>query len=326
MKRYLNYLYLTVLFLSCCVSLAQAQVKVEARLDRGTMLIGEQTTLHLSVRFAAKDTVGFPILADSIAGKVQILNISKPDTSFDKNDLNVETIQRSYLITSFDTGQYVIPQYAFRTKSGILKTDELVLTIKSVAVDTTKGIYDIKQPFQVKYGFFDWLRDNWKLTLAGLVAVLAIVGVIIYLLKRPKKQVAVVQEVKVIMPPDIEAIDKLNALRDQKLWQQDRIKEYHSELTEVMRDYLEKRYGIKAHEQTSDEIFASLRYMDIDEASRAQLKQILLLADLAKFAKQKPLPAENEQSMENAISFVLKTKKQVQLKPNSGEGSGNGVV
>jgi len=320
MKRYFNYLALTILFLACCKLQSHAQVKAEAKLDKAIMPIGDQTVLHLSIRFPAKDTVGFPLLADSIAGKVQIVNIGKPDTSFDKNDLNTETIERTYTLTSFDTGQYVIPQYAFRTKGGIVKTDELVLTIKSVAVDTTKGIYDIKQPFQVKYSFMDWLRDNWKWVVAGLVAILAIVGVIIYLRKRPKKQVQVVEK-KVIIPPDVEAINKLNTIREEKLWQRDQVKEYHSELTDVIRQYLEKRYGIKAHEQTSDEIFTSLRYMDIDEASRGKLRQVLLLADLAKFAKQKPLPAENEQSIENAIAFVMGTKKQVQLNQDKGEGN-----
>jgi len=321
MKRYFNYLLITISFLICCVCQSYAQIKAEAKLDKATMLIGDQTTLHLSIRFPAKDTVGFPLLADSIAGKVQIVTIGKPDTSFDKSDINTETINRDYTITSFDTGQYVIPQYAFRTKSGLVKTDELVLTIKSVAVDTTKGIYDIKQPFQVKYSFMDWLRDNWKWVVGGLIAILATVGVIIYLRKRPKKQVQIAVEKKVIIPPDVEAINKLNTIREEKRWQRDQVKEYHSELTDVIRQYLEKRYNIKAHEQTSEEIFTSLRYLDIDEASRGKLRQILLLADLAKFAKQKPLPAENEQSIENAIAFVMGTKKQVQLNQDKGEGN-----
>jgi len=325
MKSYFKCLYITVLFLVTYVKLSSAQVSVSAKLDKPTMLIGEQTKLHLSITFPAKDTVGFPHLVDSLVAKVMILNASKADTSFDKNDLNKETIHRSYIITSFDTGQYVIPQYVFHTKTGDIKTNELVLTIKSVAVDTTKGIYDIKQPFAVQYGFFDWLRDNKKTVAGGLVGLGIIIAAIILWLKRPKKAPAPKPEVKPLIPPDVEAINQLNALREQKLWQADRVKEYHSELTEIIRQYLEKRYAIKAHEQTSDEIFASLRYMEISDDSRNKLRQILLLADLAKFAKQKPLPAENEQSMENAIAFVSQTKKQVQLNQQQGEG-GNELV
>jgi len=325
MKFCFKYLYITILFLATYSKISNAQVSVSAKLDKPTMLIGEQTKLHLSITYPAKDTVGFPHLADSLVAKVLILSASKADTSFDKNDLNKETIHRSYLITSFDTGQYVIPQYVFHTKAGDIKTNELVLTIKSVAVDTTKGIYDIKQPFAVQYGFWDWLRDNKKTVIAGFLILVAIMVGIYFWLKRPKKAVVIKQEVKSVIPPDVEAINQLNALREQKLWQADRVKEYHSELTEIIRQYLEKRYAIKAHEQTSDEIFASLRYMEISDDSRNKLMQILLLADLVKFAKQKPLPAENEQSMENAIAFVSQTKKQVQLNQQQGE-SGNELV
>ncbi|WP_448698665.1 hypothetical protein ACFGVR_17560 [Mucilaginibacter sp. AW1-3] len=321
MKFKLRYLYITILLLITCAGVSNAQVSVSAKIDKPTMLIGEQTKLHLSITFPAKDTVGFPHLADSLVAKVQVLSASKLDTTFDKNDLNKETIHRSYIITSFDTGQYVIPQYAFHTKTGDIKTNEVVLTIKSVAVDTTKGIYDIKQPFKVDYGIVDWLRDNWKMILGNAITLLAICITIYYLKNRRKKIEEVKPEVKSLIPADVEAINQLNALREQKLWQADRVKEYHSELTEVIRQYLERRYGIKAHEQTSDEIFTSLRYMDMDDDSRNKLRQILLLADLAKFAKQKPLPAENEQSMENAIAFVLKTKQQIQLNQDKGEGN-----
>src|SRR5476651_1196295 len=161
--------------------------------------------------------------------------------------------------------------------------------------------------------------------LGDAITLLAICIAVYFIKKRRKKIEEAKPEFKPFIPPDVEAINQLNALREQKLWQKDQIKEYHSELTEVIRQYLEKRYGIKAHEQTSDEIFAALRYMDIEDDSRNQLRQILLLADLAKFAKQKPLPAENEQSMENAIAFVMHTKKQIQLNQDKGEGN-NGLV
>ena len=105
------------------------------------------------------------------------------------------------------------------------------------------------------------------------------------------------------------ALSKLHELRDKKLWQQDAYKQYHIELSDVVREYLEKRYVIKTHEKTSEEIFAALKYMDITEENRNKLRQILLLADLVKFAKERPLPHENEQSIDNAISFVTQTQQ-----------------
>jgi len=149
------------------------------------------------------------------------------------------------------------------------------------------------------------------------LVIIAIIGVIWYLRKRPKKEI-IVPEVKVYVAPHTVALEKLQALRAKKLWQQEAVKEYHSELSDIIREYLEKRYAIKTYEKTSDEIFASLKYLDINQDDRNKLRQILLLADLVKFAKEKPLPAENEQSMDNAISFVNSTQQVIQ--PSATEG------
>lgn len=302
-------------------------IKVDAHLEKATIPLGDQTKLHLTIRFNAKDSVSFPKLADSLMAKVQIVSVNKPDTSFDKSDISIETIDRSYTITSFDTGQYVIPQYELKTKTGTFKTPELVLTISPVAVDTSKGVYDIKQPIQVSYTWLEWLKDNWPKIAFPILAILVIIGVIVYLRKRPKKVVPV-KPSEPEKPEHVVALDKLYALRDQKLWQQDRTKEYYSEMSDVMRDYLERRYSIRANEQTTDEIFASLRYMDISEPDRAKLKQLLVLADLVKFAKEKPLGNDNEQSINNAIDFVVTTQKHITLttQPAKKEGGGDGLV
>ena len=114
---------------------------------------------------------------------------------------------------------------------------------------------------------------------------------------------------KATIPPHVTALNKLNELRDKRLWQQNQFKEYHSELTDVLRDYLEKRYNITAHEQTTDEIMHSLRYAGLPADDKEKLRQIMVLADLVKFAREKPIPAENEASMEGAVSFVTATQK-----------------
>jgi hypothetical protein len=93
------------------------------------------------------------------------------------------------------------------------------------------------------------------------------------------------------------------------LWQQEQYKQYYIELTDILRDYIEKRYKVQAHEQTTDELLTSLSSKDMPQQARVKLKEILVLADLVKFAKEKPLPADNELTMEKAISFVELTKE-----------------
>jgi hypothetical protein len=309
-----------IALLSCFVLNADAQnISVEAKLDQPTIRIGDQTNLRLIVHQPVKEKVNFPKLADTLIGKVQIVS-GKLDTVIDQNNHSLATVTQSYTITSFDQGTYTIPSYSIGSATGVLKTNELTLMVQTVPVDTTKAIYDIKQPLAVSYTFLDWLKDHWGWVALGLVVIIAIIGVIWYLRKRPKVE-KVVKEVKPDVPAHIIALGKLQQLRDKKLWQQDAVKQYHSELSDIIREYLEKRYVIKTQEKTTDEIFAALKYMDIANEYRVKLNQVLILADLVKFAKEKPLPVDNELSMENALAFVLKTQEAAEMPINTEGGS-----
>ena len=281
--------------------------------------------MHINVYQPVKEHVNFPKLADTLVSKVQVISTAKPDTVFDQNDKNRYKISRSYVITSFDEGTYTIPGFAIGTTSGVQQTNQLILQVQTVKVDTTKAIYDIKQPIAVSYTFWDWLRDHWVWVIVGLVIVLIIGGIIWYIRSRPKKEV-VVPEVKVYLPPHAIALNKLQELRAKKLWQQDQVKLYHSELSDIIRDYIEQRYAVKTQEKTTDEIFDGMKHLDVKDENRTQLRKILLLADLVKFAKERPAPAENEQSMEVAINFVNQTQQVQAPKPNTQGGSANATV
>ena len=318
-KCFYSLLILTALS-SCLVLNVNAQtVVVEAKLDQQTIRIGDQTKLRLIVHQPLKEKVNLPKLADTLTGKVQIVS-SRLDTVIDQNAHNQATVTQSYTITSFDQGTYTIPSYSIGSAAGVLKTNELTLMVQTVQVDTTKAIYDIKQPLAVSYTFWDWLKDHWIWVALGLAVVIAIIGVIWYLRKRPKT-VTIIKEIKPDVPAHIIALGKLQQLRDKKLYQQDAVKQYHSELSDIIREYLEKRYVVKTHEKTTDEIFAALKYMDIANEYRVKLNQVLILADLVKFAKEKPLPVDNELSMENALGFVLKTQQAAELPTNTEGGS-----
>ncbi|WP_457290232.1 BatD family protein [Pedobacter sp. UYP24] len=272
-----------------------------ARLDKSSILLGDQTTLRLSVSLPANGKIEFPILSDTISAKVQIVDIGKLDTVKDASGRWV--ISRAYTITAFDAGVQTIPAFKFIGPDGQLLTDPIPLQVQEVKVDTTKGVFDIKQPMTVKYGFMDWLKDNWGLLLAETLLPIVLIGIWLYYRKH-KKVKPVIVEVKPAIPADLTAINKLHALRDKKLWQQEEVKQYHSELTDILREYLEQRFNIPAMEQTSEEIFGSIKDRDITPQNKEILREILLLSDLVKFAKQKPQAEDNEQSIENALAFV----------------------
>ncbi|TCD01017.1 hypothetical protein [Pedobacter psychroterrae] len=317
MRKYLNFSYCLLLALLCFAYQSRAQdIKVSAKLDKTTIALGDQTILRLSVVSPLKMLVTFPVLADTLSSKVQLVETGKIDTLVDQNNPSVHTLNRQYTITSFEAGLHMIPALAFETKDGKLTTEALPLEVNAVKVDTTKAIYDIKQPLTVSYSFMDWLKDNWYWVLSGIAALLLLAGLAYYLKKRkiitPEVQRAKEPEV----PLHVSTVNRLNALREKKLWQMDLVKEYYVELSDILREYLEKRYGVKALEQTSDEIFASTRQLEIGEQSRNQLRQILIIADLVKFAKGIPQSSDNEQSMENAVSFVMATKEAARVTDN----------
>ncbi len=317
MIKHLKYFLVLLLTGAFYTAFAQAP-QAGAKLDRTTIKIGEQTLLHLSIKLNKKDKAEFPVVPDSIAEKIVVVGV-KTDTIADKADASLETIHKAYTVTGFDSGQYVIPSYAFKTGSGVVNSPSVTLNVTTLKVDTTKAFFDIKQPLAIDYTFWDWLRDNWQWVVGIFLVLLLIAGIIYYLKTRPKKEV-VVEPPAPILPPHIIALQKLAELRDKKLYQQE-VKTYHIELSEVMREYLEKRYAIKAHEQTTDEIFDSLRSLQITADNKDTLRQVLVLADLVKFAKEKPLPFENEQSMDKAIGFVNNTKPAFVPQADKEEGT-----
>jgi hypothetical protein len=318
MRLYLNWCLL-LFFLATSSAVNAQDVTVSSKLDKPTILMGDQTVLRLSANLPANGKVTFPVVADTLSSKVQVVSVGKLDTLRDQSGR--WTITQAYTITAFDSGVQIIPAFTFDANGVAFKTDPIPLQVEDVKVDTTKAIYDIKQPLAVKYSFMDWLRDNAIKVLLGFLAVIALIGVWFYFKKR-KKAEPVVVEVKSIVPLHVQALNKLKELEDKKLLQQDEVKQYHSELTDIIREFLEKRYQIRAMEQTSDEIFSGIRHLDISEENRNRLRKMLMLADLVKFAKQKPLNSDNEQSMDNAVAFVTASGELNQLPKDTAQKDG----
>lgn len=310
MNRYIYSLGLIIFLLVGFSNHSFAQnVKVEAKLDTTSILLGDQTKLHLSARLASKDSVIFPKFIETLGdGKILIVEQSPIKTIFDQDDLNSKTVSQEITITSFDAGGHAIPEIVFHSSLDSFKTSSLLLNVQAITVDTTKAIYDIKQPLAVSYTWIDWLRDNWHWVILGFV-ILAIIVFIIYYLKNKQKNIPIKEKPSVFVPAHILALEKLQELKSKKLWESGLTKDFYSELSDVLREYLEGRYQIHAMEHTTAEIFKDLKNKGIKERQRHQLREVLVLADLVKFAKEKPVAHENENSLEAAIQFVKSTQE-----------------
>jgi hypothetical protein len=273
------------------------------------MLIGDQVNLNITFSYPLNTLVSWPKIGDTILRTIQVINRSKIDSSFSADKKTV-TLHQKFLITSFDSGFYAIPPIRFFYKEPpdttvrFVQTETLLLSVHTLAVDTTKVIKPIKGPLPVPLTFKEILP--WLLL--GVLVILVILAVLFYLKKRKKAEPVFTLRTKVQPLPHEIALSELEKLRIKKLWQGGKTKEYHSELTDILRKYMESRFNIMALEMTSHEIMDSLRTLNVmHNDSFEKLNHILSMADLVKFAKMQPLPVENDLSLQNAVAFVHDT-------------------
>lgn len=304
-------LFLILLLSIIAIDFSAQNAEVSASIDTNYLLFGEQTQIHLKVRCqlnGEKIDIKFPHIIDTLNEFVEVIHTSSIDTSYpDKNDLSIIEQTQSITITSFDSGYYLLPAFKFRIdEDTVITTEELFIDVQPVAVDTSKSIFDIKKPIEEPFSFIDWLKENWIWIVAILAVIIVIVVLIRYLKNKPTAEVI---EVQPDIPPHVIALQNLEKIRNLQLWQTGKVKQYHTEISEILRTYLEERYQINALENTTDEIMQSLRFMTIQPDLLTKLNQTLLLADLVKFAKEKPLASENELSIANAIDFINHTKQ-----------------
>lgn len=297
------------LFLLLLVTLQTSQlfaqdIKVNAAFDSTKILIGDQIKFRISIDQPANVVVKVPAFTEKIADKIEVLKVFLPDTV--KQDTRLK-VSYEYLVTSFDSGEYVLPAIAIPVTTGA-KTDTLQvipsgLTVLPVATDTTTQVKDIKPPLNTPINF----AELWPY-IASFLLLVAIIWLVFYYLKKRKKLNEPLR-IKRNEPPHLVAIQELDKLRAEKLWQNNMVKQYYVRLSEIVRVYAGERYGVEALEMTTDEIIESLRSTIVDEPGSVELvKSVLTLADLVKFAKANPLPNENEVSMLNAYQFVNNTK------------------
>ncbi|MFZ5552016.1 MAG: LPXTG cell wall anchor domain-containing protein [Bacteroidota bacterium] len=287
--------------------LSAQDVILKATISRDSILIGEQVIYRLTLEYSGKAAMEWPRFSDTLGhGKIEILKTG--DFSESGNE-NKKIRQQEITITCFDSGYYAIPPSFVVMNGDTIESNPLLLEVHTVEVDTTKAIRDIKEIYEEEFTFaeylqslWQWMKDNWYYFAGG--AVLA--GLLLFLLLRKKKN----DEKPAVpaLPEDVEALQKLKELDNKKLWQDGKIKEYYVELTDIIRNYIERRFKVPALEQTTDEIMHSLRFAEIKDENRHQLKALLKTSDLVKFAKEKPAGTENEQALKVSVDFIESTR------------------
>ncbi len=294
-------------------SLAFGQgVKPEAALDKDQILIGQQAHLVLSVSYRADQnlrTVGWPEVGDTLTGKIDVVKDSGVDTiQPDKqNDPLLRSLTRTLTITSWDSGYWAVPPFVFTINGDTMETQPMLLTVNTVAVDTTGAIKDIKEIYEVPYGWVDWLREHWPWVAGGVGAAAILAWAIVWSVRRSRRPKTVAVPVQPEKPLHVRTLLALEEVDKKKLWQQGLVKEYHSAITDILRGYIEERFQVPALESTTDDLLGILRMSSMGTGQREQLANLLRMADMVKFAKWTPLPTENEQLLAGSVKLVQQT-------------------
>ena len=320
-------LYILSFYLLLGVSVfAQQTTTVRATVQPSDILIGEQAVVEVEVIVPQGETVVFPMYPDTLVRGVEVLNMSPVDTV----KTEVWTLKQKYLITSFDSTLYHIPyipvihgtdtiksnSFGFKVTSPQLSDStmaylEKLKNAETDSIDFEKlGIHDVKPVMREEFVWSDYLLE---MLIIPIINLLILLGLAIYYFMRNKKRKGYFFTPKVVPPPHIIATEALDKLKARKLPQVGMSKEFYTELTDIIRNYIDGRFTINAPEMLTQDILDAVHLATDTKSSTESLRQILTLADLVKFAKFEPLQNENDLSLMNAYLFVNQTKKEEKL-------------
>lgn len=272
-----------------------------AELDTNLIRIGEQVQLTIRVDLPKGSTFQWPALTDTLPQHMEVVREAGTDTASGGADGSM-SLTRKIIITSFDSGTWAIEPIGMVVNGDSVETNALALQVATVPVDTAQAIKDIKGIYEVAPDRWAWLRKHWPWLAGGAAVLLAAIGFLIWSSGRKKPEVAAPPAPA--LPLHVRMRSALEEVERKRLWQQGLHKQYHTEVTDILRHFVEERFGTPALEKTTDELVQELKLSSMNTEQREKLGNMLRLSDLVKFAKLTPAPSENEQLMVSALRLV----------------------
>ncbi len=301
------YFLLAILALMPC-GVAFAQPEIKTQIDARQIVVGDQLRLFIEAKADKDEKLVWATIPDTF-NSLEVVEKGKIDTSTQ----NGTTIYKQrLLITGWDSGMFVIPSFTFTSVPNggnpyTIGSDSFTIMVQTVPVDTTKPFKPIVDIMEVKTTWRDYI---WYI-LGGLLALGLIAFIIYYFRKNKGMKPPPAQPVQHIETPNEKALRLLLELEQKQLWQRDQVKQYYTELTDILRTYIEERFKTPAMELTTDELLlVAKRHRDMLKHYEA-LAMILQTADMAKFAKAQPLPQEHTDAFDHTRQFVMATKPPV---------------
>ena len=310
MKKYVLFLMATFALLG---GLKAQNVEVEGKVESTDVQVGKPFTLDLSLKVPYGWFVEWNDFAtDTLSEQLDIIKRSEVERTADA-DSNVIVKQQLTLMT-FDTGQVQVSPIALKYASSFddpnrlnAYTDPIRLYSSTMQVDTTMAYKPIVEPIDAPVKFkevFPWI-------LGALLLVLLVIG-IWYWRKHRKPKVDVDGNIVrgPVIPPYDKAVGDLKKLREEKIWQSGKVKEYFSSLTDIAREYIEGQFGVNAIEMTTDDILEEVKPLHFPKETYDKLKDTMEIADLVKFAKYSASTLESDTALNSMTDFVNESHAQ----------------
>ncbi len=300
-----------VFFLLSYFSFAQ---QISSSADTTSIKIGEQITYKVQVETDTTNLVVFPEGQTFLP--LEVIDSYKIDTT--KKDATYKLVKK-YGLTQFDSGTYTIPRQKILIGDKTFFSDSLKVEVKSIVVDTTKqGLYDIKPIIEVEKSPSQW----WKYLLVTLL-VLSVISFLLYWFLWRKKPLTKEEKIA-LLPPYDRAKLALQQLDESGYLENAELKDYYSELTFIIRKYLDEKVYDRALESTTDELINRLNLLKdgnqiaISKEDIKNIETILKRADLVKFAKSAP-DIELAKLDRNTIDLGIDQVKQALPEPTEEE-------
>lgn len=294
-----------ILFVFLAMGINAQNIQVFADTDSVEYMVGDYINYSLEVKYPKDVTVTIPSVKDSIKN---LDFIKQEPPIIQESDTEVYELHK-FIFSRYDSNDVIIPAYNIAytmdgTNIQYARVNQVNILVKTIEVDAKADIQDVKDPIRIP---LDWMLI---LIIGIIVLIIAASSFFGYKYYKKKHLPFKPQEIRVTVLPFEKALSKLHVLEEKKLWQQGQVKEYHSEITGIIRDYFEDRYHFQALEMTTPEIIASIKSRDVKLEVIAKTEDFLANADLVKFAKFQPMPTVNKEMMEEAYFIVDNTKNK----------------
>lgn len=316
MKFIARHIPALILVMTSAISNAQ-NVQVNATQDSVDVMQG--SLRRIEVEIAQPSNIQLRWLTDPVSQEQKVVEIAPGievnwQSEIDTTNLGNDRLQlkRTILVQPWDSGEFIVPGIGVIAGTDTFLSKPLSFKVYTADIDTMTTIHTWMPTIVPTRHFWDWLpdwiADYWWVYLIAIVLICgAIAAYILY--KKGVISKGTKAEVKVI-PPYEKAISELQILRSRQLCEKGQEKEYYTELTEILRQYLAGRFGINAMEMTTPQIKRAVYATVSERSASTMMNDVLEMADYVKFAKMRPLPEDNMRAFNQAVSFVENTKPE----------------